>query len=471
MRAKSLIGVLILLLLVVPVGGWAQETTAPAQHEQHPQSAPKDPRAAEAEETGPALMLEELERMALAGNPTLRQASAEVRVAAGRAKQAGLYPNPTVGYLGEEIRGGRSRGGQQGFFIEQPIVLGGKLKRNRQVFEQERVQAEAESDEQRLRVMNAVRMLYFHSLAAQEAVTVRRKLARLAAEAVEVSQQLYNVGQADQPDVLQAEIEAQRAELMLIETENRRQHAWTALAAVVGNPQLPLTRLAGRLEENLPEIAPEQYIEDLVRNSPAVRIAEAGVKRAELAVGRARSEAVPDLVLRGGLQQNRELLEATGRPVGLQGFAEIGVQLKLFDRNQGGVESARAELERAQAEARRVELVLRERSAGLLRSYRDASAMVERYRAQMIPRAQRAYELYLAKYQEVAAAYPQVLISQRTLFQLQTDYIEALEALQTSSIALRGYLLTDGLEAPARAGEMDQPVREINVPMARPMEK
>jgi cobalt-zinc-cadmium efflux system outer membrane protein len=369
------------------------------------------------------------------------------------------------------MRGGRSRGGQQGFFIEQPIVLGGKLKRSRQVFEQERVQAEAESEEQRLRVMNAVRLLYFHSLAAQETVTVRRKLARLAAEAVEVSRQLHNVGQADEPDILQAEIEAQRAELMLIETENRRQHAWTALAAVVGNPQLPLTRLAGRLEENLPDIAPEQYIEDLVRHSPAVRIAEAGVKRAELAVGRARSEAVPDLVLRGGLQQNRELIEATGRPVGLQGFAEIGVQLKLFDRNQGGVESARAELERAQAEARRVELVLRERSAGLLRSYRDAGAMVERYRAQMIPRAQRAYELYLAKYQEVAAAYPQVLIAQRTLFQLQTDYLEALEALQTSSIVLRGYLLTDGLEAPARAGEMDLPVREINVPIARPMEK
>jgi cobalt-zinc-cadmium efflux system outer membrane protein len=320
-------------------------------------------------------------------------------------------------------------------------------------------------------VTNAVRLLYFHSLAAQETVTVRRKLERLAAEAVEVSRQLHNVGQADEPDILQAEIEAQRAGLMRIEAENRQQHAWTALAAVVGNPQLPLTRLAGRLEESTPETAPEQYIEDLVQNSPAVRIAAAGVTRAELAVKRARREAVPDLILRGGLQQNRELLEPTGRPVGLQGFAEIGVQLKLFNRNQGEVESARAELERAQAEVRRVELVLRERSAGLLRNYRDSSAAVERYRDQMLPRAQRAYDLYLAKYQEVAAAYPQVLIAQRTLFQLQTDYIEALESLWTSSIALRGYLLTDGLEAPARAGEMDLPVREINVPIARPMEK
>jgi len=32
-------------------------------------------------------------------------------------------------------------------------------------------------------------------------------------------------------------------------------------------------------------------------------------------------------------------------------------------------------------------------------------------------------------------------------------------------ITLRGLLLTDGLEAPARPGEVDMPVREINVPM------
>jgi hypothetical protein len=35
----------------------------------------------------------------------------------------------------------------------------------------------------------------------------------------------------------------------------------------------------------------------------------------------------------------------------------------------------------------------------------------------------------------------------------------------TNGIALQGYLLSDGLEAPARPGEVDRPVRETNVPM------
>ena len=72
--------------------------------------------------------------------------------------------------------------------------------------------------------------------------------------------------------------------------------------------------------------------------------------------------------------------------------------------------------------------------------------------------------MYTKKYQEMAAAYPQVLIAQRTLTQLGVSYIAALEALATSSLSLQSYLLTDGLEAPAQPGTIDQPVREVNIP-------
>ncbi len=69
------------------------------------------------------------------------------------------------------------------------------------------------------------------------------------------------------------------------------------------------------------------------------------------------------------------------------------------------------------------------------------------------------------KYGLMLASYPQMLLAQRTLFQLHTDYIRALEEQWMNVITLRGLLLTDGLEAPARPGEVDMPVREINVPM------
>ena len=419
-------------------------------------------------ETSSALTLAQLEQMALENNPTLAQSAAEVRAAAGREQQSGLYPNPTAGYQGEQIRGGDQRGGEQGFFVSQDIVLGGKLGLNRKVREQEKRQAESEAEEQKLRVLNGVRLAYYRALAAQEMVDVRHQLEQVAQDAVSTSHQLANVGQADQPDVLQAEVENEQADLAVTMAEQNQLRVWRELAAVVGKPSLKMTRLDGRLEE-APEDSPDLWLQAIVDDSPAVRIAKAGVEKAEASLARARKESIPDLQLRAGMQQNRELDATSGRPIGLQGFADVGVELPLFNRNQGNVEAAKADVERSRQEVNRIQLVLRERAASLLENYSNSRMAVERYRERMLPRAQKAYDLYKTSYQQMAAAYPQVLIAQRMLFQLQTDYITALETLWTNAIALKGFMLTDGLEAPTRAGEVDRPVREVNMPLAPAM--
>ena len=61
----------------------------------------------------------------------------------------------------------------------------------------------------------------------------------------------------------------------------------------------------------------------------------------------------------------------------------------------------------------------------------------------MIPRAQRAYQLYLHKYNDMAAAYPEVIISQRTLFQLEESYVHSLGDLWISAVQLQNYLFAD----------------------------
>jgi cobalt-zinc-cadmium efflux system outer membrane protein len=408
------------------------------------------------------ITLEELQQMALQKNPTFAQSAANIQAAEGRKKQSGLYPNPTVGYQGEQIRGGSFHGGEQGFFVQQDIVLGGKLGLNRKIFDQELKQAETEAEEQKVRIVTNVRMSYTQALAAQQRLELRQNLSKLADNAVETSHQLANVGQADAPDVLESEVEAQQAQLAVTMAEQNQQRVWKALAAVVGNPRLPLMKLEGKLEDT-PPVNADVLVEKIVNESPAVRIAELGVKRAEAALARAKREPIPDLQLRGGMQQNGELL-SNGRSVGLQGFADVGVRIPIFDRNQGNVAAAKADAERAQREVERVKLVLRERAASVVQNYTFSQTAVDRYKNQMIPRAQKAYEMYTKKYQEMAAAYPQVLIAQRTLMQLEVSYINALESFATNSLSLQSYLLTDGLEAPSQPGGMDKPVREVNIP-------
>jgi len=408
------------------------------------------------------ITLEELQQMALQNNPTFGQSAANIQAAEGRKKQSGLYPNPIVGYQGEQIRGGSFHGGEQGFVLQQDIVLGGKLGLNRKILDQELKQAETEAEEQKLRVVTNVRMSYIQALAAQQMLELRHNLSKLADDAVETSRQLANVGQADAPDVLESEVEAQQAQLAVSMAEQNQQRVWKALAAVVGNPRLPLMKLEGKLEDT-PPVNADELVEKLVDESPAVRIAEIGVKRAEAALARTKREPIPDLQLRGGLQHNGELL-SSGRPVGLQGFADVGVRIPIFNRNQGNISTAKADEERAKREVERVKLVLRERAASLVQTYTFSQTAVDRYKNQMIPRARKAYEMYTKKYQEMAAAYPQVLIAQRTMMQLEASYITALENFAASSLSLQSYLLTDGLGAPSQPGGIDQPVREVNIP-------
>jgi cobalt-zinc-cadmium efflux system outer membrane protein len=191
-------------------------------------------------------------------------------------------------------------------------------------------------------------------------------------------------------------------------------------------------------------------VDRIVSDSPLVRQAQQEIVRAEAELKSARRESIPDLQIHAGLQQNSEPINLNPRvPVGLQGFATAGIDLPIFNRNQGNVAAGRAKLENSQAEARRVELLVRQAAQVLLQNYLSAQDKADRYRTQLIPRATRAYQLYLEKYQQMAAAYPQVLISQRTLFQLQLAYVDALQKVWTNALMLQNYALTSGLSAPA----------------------
>ena len=402
----------------------------------------------------PALTLADLERMALEHNPTLPQASSEIEAARGRETQAGLLPNPTVGYTGSEISGGPIiRGGEHGLFVEQTIPLGGKLGLGRRIFNREATQAEALREVQRQRILTDVRMLYYGALAAQRRVDVRQRLAALGAEAVTVTRQLFNTGAADRPDVLTADIEARQVQMALETAQNDRYRVWHRLAALVGDVSLSPRPLDGSIDTPIPELQRDAIVREILAQSPELKATRVAIERAQAALARARRESVPDLILRGSGQYNRELLESNGRPVGWEAGVDVGFTIPLFNRNQGAVAESRAELGRAEKELSRVQLMLQSRAADVFDEYLTNLRNAEIYKNEIVPRAEESYRLYLARYREMAAAYPQVLVAQRTLFQVTDEYIHAAESAWMASLLLQGLLLEGGLDAPTRVGE------------------
>jgi len=451
----------------------AQEMQMPAQpeHAQHhhgdiPLVKPEYPRMglAQANAQGKLVTLEEAQKIARDMNPTMRQAEAEIRAARARQQQAGLYPNPTAGYAGNEIRGGSFGGGEQGFFVQQTLVTGGKLKLGREVFAKEAKLAEIEAEEQRGRVESAVKMAFLRVLAAQELLDTRRDLAKIAEDSAETQRRLMNTGQADETEVLAAEVESQRMRMAARMQENTLREEWRSLSAVIGQPEMPVAVVAGNLEGGWPELNEEEAVAAIATDSPALRIADGEAVKARAVLARANREAIPDLTVRGGLEYNNESIGGIPHATGWEANAGLSVQIPIFNRNQGNVAAARADIDRAEQEKKRIALTLRERAAAVVDQYANARLMAAEYRDEMLPRAKKAYGLMVEKYGLTLASYPRVLETQWKLYELQAEYIMALERVWTNGIALQGYLLTDGLEAPARPGEMDRPVRETNVP-------
>jgi cobalt-zinc-cadmium efflux system outer membrane protein len=471
MRVRAKIGTMMIAGVLATGAARAQEMQMPKQEQHHPMQMrlvkPEYPRMGRAQESakGGLFTLEQAQKIAGESNPTLRQAEAEIRAVKARQQQAGLYPNPTVAYTGDEIRGGSVGGGKQGFFVQQTVVTGGKLGLTRQVFGKDVKLAEIEAEEQKTRVQSAVRMAFLRVLAAQELLDARRDMATIAQDGAETQRRLMNTGQADESEVLEAEVEAERMRMSARMQENTLREEWRSLAAVIGQPDLPLATVAGDLEKGWPEVNEEEAVEAIAKESPAVRIADVTEARAQNVLSRARREAMPDFQVRGGMEYNHELLGSVPFAKGWEGIAEVAVQIPLFNRNQGNVAAARADIDRAGQEKKRISLTLRERAASAVDQYANARLMAVEYRDEMLPLAEKAYGLMVEKYSQMLASYPRVLDAQRMLYELQIEYIAVLESVWTNGIALQGYLLTDGLEAPARPGEVDRPVRETNVPM------
>jgi cobalt-zinc-cadmium efflux system outer membrane protein len=303
-----------------------------------------------------------------------------------------------------------------------------------------------------LRVHNDVTRMFYKALSAQQTVLVRGRLLGLANDAAQTAHQLANVGQADAPDVLQAEVEAEQAGIDYTLAQRLFIQGFKSLAALAGSPSAEVTLLDAALDAP-PEIDAAHVVDTIVQQGPAVRQAQQQVAIAEARLKDAKREVVPDLQLRAGEQENLEMLAgAPGKKTGAQSFASAGIELPLWNRNQGNSRAAEAELDQARQEVTRTQLALRQQAEVLVQNYLSAKMEAERYRTALLPRARRAYELYLDKYQKMAQAYPQVIVSQRTLFELEVHYIDSLDRIWQNAIALENFTLQGGLEKPGAAG-------------------
>lgn len=382
------------------------------------------------------------ESLALEHNPTLVQAGAQVRLSRGAALQAGLWPNPEIGYLGDQIGAAGTAGEFHGGYFQQEFYTGGKLQLSRAKYAQEANQAQIQVLAQRYRILYDVRAAYYEALTRNRRLSLARQLESTAEDGLKTVQELVNVGQANRTDLLQAQLQLQRARANAQMAERRYQGAWEELTAVAGTPGLAIESLGNDLERPDELVLDRQEtLEYILACSPELQFARAEVRRDDIALQRERVEPVPNVILRTESGYN---FESNDDVYGVQ----LGLKAPLFDRNQGTIMQAQAELSRAQAEVTRVELNLRQEFAQVFADYEAASISAKTYREESLPQASELYRLYLESFEQKRAAWPQVLDARRDYFEMLDDYLDNLLDARQAEARLTTFLLEGGLEQP-----------------------
>jgi outer membrane protein, heavy metal efflux system len=419
---------------------WPTLVIAQGQPHSEHAGAPAETVAPAGEVSG--LTLTDLEQMSLERNPTLVQAGAQVRMSQGNALQAGLYPNPTVGYAADQIGAEGTVGEFQGMFVEQEFVTGGKLALSRSKYAQEARQAEIQVLAQRYRVLYSVRIAFYKVLLQEQRLQVEQELQANAAEIVKTLDELDNVGQANRADVLQSQMELKRTQTQLEMAKSRLRGSREELAAVVGIPDLEISPLNGSLDfADSDHIDRDAALINLLACSPEIRFAQAEVRRDRIALEREQVEPIPNINVRAASGYNFETDDAVAG-------VEVGVRLPLFDKNQGTIVQAQGELTRAQAEVARVELMLRQRFARTYTEYQTARVSAETYHQELLPQAAEVRQLYLESFQQRRAAWPQVLDAQRDYYKLMEEYLDTVHQARRAEAAIATFLLDGGLEQP-----------------------
>ncbi|QDU95056.1 TolC family protein [Lignipirellula cremea] len=381
-----------------------------------------------------------LEEMAMRGNPSLAEARARVEAARGKWVQVGLLPNTELGYSGQQL-GSNGQAEQNGVYLAQEFVRGGKLRLNREVVAQEIQKAEQAWATQQQRVQTDVRLNAYAVLVAQRRNEIADRLAEIARQSVETAEALQQAQEVSQLDVVRTRVELQTAELLLKNARNRYTAAWKQLTAVLGSPGLPPQPLQGNLEEVNGELDPEQVLARLIAQSPEMAAALIEVQRARWAVDRAIAEPSPNVDVQAIVQQDNGI---GGTDANLQ----VSLPIPWLNRNQGGIRQAHAEVDAAARAVDRLELSFQERLASVFQRYASARNQVVDYsrKGGILENAGVALQYVRQGYQAGEVGYLDLITAQRTYSQTNLAYVEALGDLWAAKIEIDGLLLKGSLD-------------------------
>jgi cobalt-zinc-cadmium efflux system outer membrane protein len=361
-----------------------------------------------------SLTLDQALLEAEARSPAIIAARARVDAAEARIRQAGFRSNPELSLEVENLLGTGELAGLKStettLAVNQRLDLGGR-RRTRVAA----ARADLAIERLRLAIARAdlarsVREQFARAVTARERLRIAIHNEAVARELARVETILVQEGRDPPLRAIRARSAAAQAAAEVTAARADEQAARGTLASLFGVTEPPESLSGALLDLQPVMVNPEQSLE--------VRLAEAERLRAEAGVGREVASARLDPAVGVGIRHVRE-----SGDVGL--VAGVSLPLPVFDRNQGNIAAARADVRAAEANLSNVTATARIRARNAIIAVEAAAARVEALERAAVPEGAEALRLTEISYREGRATMLELLDAQNAYRATQLALAEA----------------------------------------------
>lgn len=381
------------------------------------------------------LTLEQAVVEALERNPSLAVERREIDIAKGVRRQAGIYPfNPELegdggaGRATDRVDSDVRRGvNAKSVGISQTIWLQGQRGIRVRGADAGLLRATRGVQDAERQVVAEVLKAYGDLLVSQERVGLAQEILRVVQMVGAAAQQLFEADAVPQLDVFRADVEVLKAQNRVVAEERGLGTARRELALLVGRPvPEPLRAVAPSLALPPPARDLETLRGQALAGRPDLNAALAAVEAAKAEVDLVTAERfLPEIKVGVKYEEALDFDSTNNR----RGLLTLSVPLPLWNRRDGDLERARAEVAKQQAQ---VELTRRriEKEVSVARQQVDASRrIVDRYLESILPQQERNFRLLRDAYAIGEIRITDVFVGQREFIDSREAYLEAVSTL------------------------------------------
>jgi cobalt-zinc-cadmium efflux system outer membrane protein len=279
-------------------------------------------------------------------NPQVAMARARVLEAEGMRKQASLIPNPSL-YASSE---NTPLGGSQPFtfgndtddyvYLIQKIELGGKRSR-RVAFASENVsQMSIQSEVAMHQLLARVATAYWMAAGSAALDRLYKREVNTLDAVVDYNRARVQKGANAEADLIRIQLESDRLKAQARLAAEQARRFLIALYREMGASAFPDSAVFTDRLDDLSGIRPPD-LQTVFSDRPEMRAARESLKQAEANFDLQRANAVPDPQLMAGYKRFSGSGQFTGQNTLFFGFQ---VPLPIFDRNQGQIAAAQAQV-------------------------------------------------------------------------------------------------------------------------------